>query len=154
MTNTPTKAPRGFSEAQKRNWIKPGECRNPAGRPPTKWTPEQLRAREAAKDLRKVAKEHTAEALDTLLTIMRDPAVAPSSRVAAANSVLDRGHGRSAQHVEVAGNEFSRMSDAELMAFIMGKTVEEVETIRAAVLIDITPEEGEAAEEADQDDED
>lgn len=44
-----------------------------------------------------LARAHTAEAIGTLVTVMRDPAAKPSERVSAAQTLLDRGHGRAVQ---------------------------------------------------------
>jgi hypothetical protein len=89
------KLPRVVSEAQKRAQFKPGEVRNPNGRPKRILTPEELQARAAKKDLRNAAKEFTGEALQVLVTIMRDELVKPAVRVTAANCVLDCGFRRS-----------------------------------------------------------
>lgn len=94
--------------------FKPGASGNPAGRPPR---PIEQRAIEA--DVRKLARQHGAEAVEKLVALMRgtvvvdvgDPEnskrivipVAPPTQLAAAVAILDRGYGRPGQAVEVIG---------------------------------------------------
>lgn len=54
------------------------------------------------RDLRELAQHYTPEALDTLASIMRD-GESEAARVSAANSILDRGYGKPAQHVTSEG---------------------------------------------------
>ena len=49
------------------------------------------------KDLRQLARTHTATAVKTLVGIMRSPKAQGSARIAAANSLLDRGWGKAVQ---------------------------------------------------------
>ncbi len=51
-------------------------------------------------DVRDLARECTAEAVQTLRSVMLDGKAPASARVAAANSLLDRGHGKAVQHIE------------------------------------------------------
>jgi hypothetical protein len=60
----------------------PGQSGNPNGR------------RKADVGLRDLAREHTTTALETLVAIMTNPKATCTSRVAAANALLDRGYGR------------------------------------------------------------
>ncbi len=53
----------------------------------------------APTEIRSLARSHTDEAIKTLVGIMRNGATEPA-RVAAANSVLDRGWGKAVQHIE------------------------------------------------------
>ncbi len=62
-----------------------GVSGNPSGRP-TKETDE----------LKRLARTHTAAAIETLAEIMGDRDARAQDRVAAANSLMDRGHGRPA----------------------------------------------------------
>jgi hypothetical protein len=73
---------------------KKGQSGNPGGKP--KHTREELMA---MKDVRRAAKEYTLEALKTLVTIMRDEESGKTARIMAANSLLDRGHGKPAQTI-------------------------------------------------------
>ena len=61
--------------------FEPGKSGNPGGRP------------RILADVQEAARKYTAEAMDTLATIMRDDKAPPATRVAAANSLLDRGWG-------------------------------------------------------------
>ena len=54
-------------------------------------------------DVKALAAAYTQDALDVLSDIMRDAEAPPAARVAAARELLDRGHGRPAQAVEVSG---------------------------------------------------
>ncbi len=51
-------------------------------------------------DVRDLARQCTADAVETLKDVMLDPKAPPSARVAAANVLLDRGHGKATQHIE------------------------------------------------------
>lgn len=68
-----------------------------------------------------LARLHTAEAVGTLVDVMRN-AVKPAERLAAAQAVLDRGHGRAVQAVisvparQAVALRLAGMSDAELLA--------------------------------------
>lgn len=57
----------------------------------------------ATADIREAAQEYTAEALSVLAEVMRGGDSA-AARVAAANSILDRGHGKPKQAVDVDGS--------------------------------------------------
>ena len=64
-----------------------GKSGNPTGRP--KMVDGQ--------NLRELARAHTKDAVDTLVTIMADEGAPEPARISAANSLLDRGYGRPAQ---------------------------------------------------------
>lgn len=55
-------------------------------------------------DIRSLARSHTEGALNTLASIMHTSDAAPAARVAAANSLLDRGWGKPAQAI-IGGGE-------------------------------------------------
>jgi hypothetical protein len=74
--------------------FQPGVSGNPGGR--RKHTMEELRA---MKDVRTAAKEYTLEAIKTLVEIMRDAESGRQARIMAANSLLDRGHGKPTQTI-------------------------------------------------------
>ena len=44
--------------------------------------------------MKEAAQAHTLEMLSVLVSVARDDAAPPAARVAAANAVLDRGHGK------------------------------------------------------------
>ena len=64
-----------------------GQSGNPGGRP------------KVVAEVRDLAREHTVEAVQTLVSIMTNPKSAPAARVSAANALLDRGYGKPPQHV-------------------------------------------------------
>lgn len=51
-----------------------------------------------------LARQAGPEAIETLVSIMRDMGAQPSARVAAATHLLDRGFGKPKQTVEASGN--------------------------------------------------
>jgi Family of unknown function (DUF5681) len=67
--------------------FKKGQSGNPGGRP------------KVVAEVKELAREHTAEAIQTLVSIMTNPKSAPAARVSAANALLDRGYGRPPQHI-------------------------------------------------------
>jgi hypothetical protein len=50
-----------------------------------------------------LARAHTREAIETLVSIMSSPKAAPAARVSAANALLDRGYGKPPQHITGEG---------------------------------------------------
>ena len=88
--------------------FKKGQSGNPGGRP------------KVIAEVRELAKEHTVEAIQTLVSIMTNPKFAPAARVSAANALLDRGYGRPAQHItgDIAASYVARLPEP-------AKTVEE-----------------------------
>jgi len=83
-----------------------GQSGNPGGRP------------KVLGDVQELARQYTAEAIETLRDIMRDKRAPPAARSLAANALLDRGYGRPPQTVNanVASRPVREMSDAELLA--------------------------------------
>jgi hypothetical protein len=55
----------------------------------------------ADQDVKRLARTHTAEAVAGLMEIARDKRIRPETRAAAYNSVLDRGHGRPHQSIDI-----------------------------------------------------
>ncbi|MDP1664993.1 MAG: DUF5681 domain-containing protein [Methylobacter sp.] len=88
--------------------FKPGMSGNPGGRP------------KGVKSVRKAAQLHTAEALATLVEIMKDSKSSSGSRVAAANALLDRGWGKIGPS-EDSFLDVTVLSDADLKKIIDGK---------------------------------
>ena len=68
-----------------------GQSDNPGGRP------------KVVAEVKELAREHTSEAIETLVSIMTNIKSAPAARVSAANSILDRGYGKPAQHITGEG---------------------------------------------------
>jgi hypothetical protein len=96
--------------------FRPGQSGNPGGRP------------KALHRLTDLAREHTEEAVETLVAIMRDKDASSTARTAAAAHLLDRGWGKAAQPVDLAGNGLERLSDDELamlQAFVESQLVPE-----------------------------
>lgn len=56
------------------------------------------------KDVKQIARAHTAAAIKVLVGIMNQPKSPAAARVSAANVVLDRGWGKPAQTVAVGGD--------------------------------------------------
>ena len=50
-------------------------------------------------EVKELARAHTGEAIETLVSIMTNPQAAPAARVSAANALLDRGYGKPPQHI-------------------------------------------------------
>ena len=51
-------------------------------------------------EIKSLARAHTAKAVNTLVGIMNRSTAPEAARVAAANSILDRGWGKAVQHIE------------------------------------------------------
>jgi hypothetical protein len=68
-----------------------GQSGNPGGRP------------KVVAEVRELAREHTSEAVETLVSIMTNTKAAPAARVSAANALLDRGYGKPPQHITGGG---------------------------------------------------
>jgi len=83
-----------------------GQSGNPGGRP------------KVVGVIREQAREHTAEALQTLARIMKDEKAPHAARVATANSLLDRGYGR--PHTVNIVRRLEDMSAEELVEFLGG----------------------------------
>ena len=71
-------------------------------------------------DVQELARQQSPEAINTLVGIMQNEKAPPAARVAAANSLLDRGYGKPTQPISqtLAKIDPSTMSDAELASII------------------------------------
>ncbi len=69
-------------------------------------------------DVRDAARQHTLAAVETLVSVMEDLKAPHSARVAAANGLLDRGHGKAAQHIEAEISVYDSLSLAEKEALL------------------------------------
>ena len=94
---------------------KPGQpSANPKGRPkkPTNELAKVIR-NQAIADVKAAAKEHTAEAIKTLVTVMKNERAPAAASVTAALGIIDRGWGRPEQTVNANVSIFDQMSDDE-----------------------------------------
>ncbi len=80
----------------------------------------ELQGRDAKQiiDVRELARECTKEAVETLKSVMQDKAAPQSSRVAAANGILDRGWGKAVQHIEAEISIYDSLSFDEKQALL------------------------------------
>ena len=112
------------SPLQLANRIRPGEVRNPNGRPKKIWTAQELFEQKVRKDLKAAAKDFGAEALTTIVNIMRDENVSAQHRLSAAAQILDRGFGKPKNETEITVGVYERLSSEELVRFITGKEID------------------------------
>ena len=73
----------------------PGQSGNPSGRP------------KRDENLAALARMHTEDAIAALVSIANDPNANPSARISAANSLLDRGHGKQSKSSVSFGSEMT-----------------------------------------------
>ncbi len=69
-------------------------------------------------DVRDAARHHTLAAVETLVSVMEDLKAPHSARVAAANGLLDRGHGKATQIIEAEKSVYDSLSFAEKKALL------------------------------------
>src|SRR6185436_17199108 len=71
-------------------------------------------------DVQELARERSPDEVNTLAAIMDDPKAPPAARVAAANSLLDRGYVKPTQPISQTLTKIdpNTMSDAELAAIV------------------------------------
>lgn len=81
--------------------FEPGKSGNPGGRP------------RVAAEIRDLARVHTPAAIKTLVAMMNNKKAPPAARVAASNSLLDRGYGKPTAYTSTEANPFDRYTDAE-----------------------------------------
>lgn len=78
-------------------------------------------------DIKALARDRSAEALETLTEVMRDKSAGATTRVAAANAILDRGYGKPQQVIEATLTAFDQMTDDELLALLTGSRLKTIE---------------------------
>ena len=105
-----------------RPWLfKPGQSGNPGGRPIS------------VKDYVDKRTRHGRSEIDTLYRISHDPKAGAASRIAAANSLLDRLYGKPAQAVEVSGPDGGPVELRALIAHMAATLTEaQVDALIAA----------------------
>ncbi len=101
--------------------FKKGQSGNPSGLPQK---PESIARRQMSKDVRDLCRAHTLDAVNALIEVVNTKTTPPAARVAAANSILDRGWGKAPVHIDATVSSFERMSDQELIAFITGRVID------------------------------
>ncbi len=69
-------------------------------------------------DVRDAARQHTLAAVETLVSVMEDLKASHSARVAAANGLLDRGHGKATQIIEAEISIYDSLSLAGKQALL------------------------------------
>ena len=84
----------------------------------------------AAANLKAAARTYSGEALETLVEIMRSKSSPPQTRIAAANSILERGHGKSVNQTEISVGIYDKWSTDDLVKFISGQAVIEGEVLQ------------------------
>jgi len=62
----------------------------------------------ATNELKQLAQQYTEKAVETLSEVMTDPEAPAVARIAAANSLLDRGHGKPRQEVELSSHKVDK----------------------------------------------
>lgn len=73
-------------------------------------------------DIRSLARSHSDTAIKTLVGIMNEKESPPAARVAAANSLLDRGWGKAPQEMTVKRVSVKELGDDELAAIAAGSS--------------------------------
>ena len=85
--------------------------------------------------VQELAREHTSEAIATLVAVMRDPKSSAAARVAASNALLERGYGKPTQPIEadLLRITAAELTDDELAAIAAGGlTKQELQLVRAS----------------------
>jgi hypothetical protein len=111
--------------------FKPGISPNPGGRP-----------KKAIANLAREARKYTGECIETLADVMRN-SPRPRDRMAAANSLLDRGHGRPEQNISVDVALRRAVEDknpAEQLRILRDMRANWVQHLSSGPVIDLEPE--------------
>lgn len=89
-----------------------------------------------------LAREHTEKAIDTLAEVLTDPFAENKDRIRAAESILDRGHGKAAQAViqlpasREQARRLAAMSDDDLLEVIQSAELPRLTPIQYAAIAD------------------
>ena len=91
-----------------------GQSGNPGGRP------------KIVGEVQDLARQHSAEAINTLAAIMKDKQAPAAARALASNSILDRAYGKPPQtlNANVANRPARDMTDTELLAIAASEPLE------------------------------
>jgi hypothetical protein len=98
-----------------------GQSGNPSGRAKTT---------ALTREFREMAREYTDEALNAVVAILRNRKAAPSTRMAAAEMLIEHGHGKAIarSEVSVTKREVKELDDATLHAIASGAGAAEAES--------------------------
>ena len=94
------------------------------GRPKKIWTAQELMNKKIRQDLKEAAKDHTAEAFNYLLEVLRNDDANTKDRMHAATTIIERGWGKPTTQSEIKVDIYQNMSDAELIKLITGKEID------------------------------
>jgi hypothetical protein len=93
-----------------------------------------------------LARSHTENAISTLAEVMNDPFAENKDRVKAADSLLDRGHGKPSQAIiAIPASKrqqelLASMSDEDLLRAIQGARLPRLAPIIDATVVSVQPE--------------
>jgi hypothetical protein len=102
---------------------KSGQSGNPSGRP------------KVVGEIRALAREHTAAALEALVEIVGSKKAPPAARVAAANAILDRGYGRPESRIDATLEQSNSAADSVFAGMSREKLQEYIDLFTKAGII-------------------
>lgn len=100
--------------------FRPGQSGNPSGRP--------IHRTRDGRTVSDLAREHTEEAIATLVEVMRDTKAPAAARAMAADKILNRGWGQAPQTIAVTDDrtprDLSTLTDEQLEAIETLRTID------------------------------